>query len=220
MHRRGCRLATKIGLQLIYRLSQVFLAHDVIPIKNASRLMASKFHGYRLRGASSTQVANRSSSEIMNQQTGETRVLASRRPGLLEITDRSSFLVKHVATVQPSILESPVKDFQNLASNEGTVLYHTANISSRLGFFGFIWFHSQRICTASLLVNLRTVWRVVRSGRDSTENFLVCTSMWRNREPSQAALPPPVMLVRSYHPWDDRQGQPRDDRDLANSNQL
>ena len=77
---RGVLLLLKVGGQAFARLMELAFADDVVPIKDAARLVPEECHRDAFRDAGSHQIPGGRSSAIVQIPAGEIRGAAGSRP--------------------------------------------------------------------------------------------------------------------------------------------
>src|SRR3954451_20008623 len=77
-------LPVQVTVQLVSRVMQVLLVHDVIAVKNTAGLVAGNSHGHFFRDASAHQIPDASAPKVM-EQARDSRFLGRLVPRLADV---------------------------------------------------------------------------------------------------------------------------------------
>src|SRR6266852_5863170 len=115
-HFSRTRLRAQVALEKFASAGAICVVHNVVTVEDPPRLVAAQFHGHALRNSGAHHVSDRRPAQIVNNDSGESRLLARRLPGLPEVADRLAVVVEHVRAIRTPLLVRSLDDFQKLAA--------------------------------------------------------------------------------------------------------
>src|SRR5947207_2472125 len=81
-------LHVQIFLCLLYRLAQIVIRGDVVPVEDRAGFVTADLHGDAFSDASTDHVTNTGSAQVVKQFACHARCLTSRRPGSTRVAYR------------------------------------------------------------------------------------------------------------------------------------